>query len=177
MVVRDLINQCLGEDIIADVMAICGVDENERDSVFHAYSKLLDKLKEISPKDTGRSLLAYSLSKEGTDKLLVMVGTKEQAKACPVRCDLSGITDEERKKLLNIGSELKSDNGIKLMHWNEVMGIDLNEDNVSAVGAEKVAAAVIYEMTTYGLTEEEVSKERQEMQENEDAMASAAETN
>lgn len=165
MVVRDLINQCLGEDIITDVMAICGVDENERDSVFHAYSKLLDKLKEISPKDTGRSLLAYSLSKEGTDKLLVMVGTKEQAKTCPAQCDLSGITDEEREKLLNIGSEFKSDNGIKLMHWNEVMGIEINEDNVSDVGAEKVAAAVIYEITTYGLTEEEISKERQEMQE------------
>ena len=49
--------------------------------------------------------------------------------------------------------------------WEEVLGYELNIENAEEIGLPRLAAAVIYEMTFCGFTDEEVEAERQKLRE------------
>mgnify|MGYP000464763746 CR=1 FL=1 len=52
MIVKDLLMQCSAEEIVSELMKLCRVDEEEKDSVRQSYMKLLSTIKRAVPVNT-----------------------------------------------------------------------------------------------------------------------------
>ena len=151
MIVKDLLTQCSSEDIVSELMKLCNVDESEKESVRQSHMKLIDTVRKITPV-TGQE-----------ENLLVMLGKRELLDSYNLGYVMENFSESDMEYLSETKEKLKS-NDLKLTPWNEIMGFEIRSENVLAVGPAKLAAAVIYEMTTYGFTEEEIKNEYQKLQ-------------
>ena len=162
MIVKDLLMQCSAEEIVSELMKLCRVDEEENDSVRQSYMKLLSTIKRAVPVNTKYLLIGILLLTGQEENLLVLLGKKELLDNYNLGYVMENFSQSDMEYLSRTKEKLKSNN-FKLTPWNEVMGFEIRPENVLAVGPVKLAAAVIYEMTTYGFTEEEIKNEYQKI--------------
>ncbi len=163
MIVKDLLTQCSSEDIVSELMKLCNVDESEKESVRQSHMKLIDTVRKITPVNTKYLLIGILLLTGQEENLLVMLGKRELLDSYNLGYVMENFSESDMEYLSETKEKLKS-NDLKLTPWNEIMGFEIRSENVLAVGPAKLAAAVIYEMTTYGFTEEEIKNEYQKLQ-------------
>ena len=77
MIVKDLLMQCSAEEIVSELMKLCRVDEEEKDSVRQSYMKLLSTIKRAVPVNTKYLLIGILLLTGQEENLLVLLGKKE----------------------------------------------------------------------------------------------------
>ena len=169
MIIKDLLEQCPEEQVISAVLDLCGVDQTERDSVAQSYRAFLERLQQIQPLDTGHILLAVSFIDDGKERLDVPVYRKEQMEAIRFDrlCKLVNLGKLSLEELQKERQSLSLPDGyaFEFSPWEEVLGYELNIENAEEIGLPRLAAAVIYEMTFCGFTDEEVEAERQKLRE------------
>lgn len=169
MIVKDLLEQCMEEQIVSAVLDLCGVDQAERDSVAQSYLVFLERLRQLQPMETGHILLAVSFVDDGKETLDIPIYRKEDLKAIHFAKlhqleNLDELSLDELRKAMQTLS-LPDGYAFEFSPWEEILGYELNTENAAKVGFPRLAAAVIYEMTFFGFTKEEMDAERQKLQE------------
>ena len=53
MIIKDLIELCPVEEIVSEIMLMCGVDESEREGISRNHTAFINHLKKKTPIDTG----------------------------------------------------------------------------------------------------------------------------
>ena len=169
MIIKDLLERCPEEQIVSAVLDLSSVDQAERNSVAQSYRAFLERLRQIQPLDTRHILLAVSPVDDDKETLDVPVYRKEDWKG--LRFDrLQQLENLDVLSLEELQKEMKSLSlpegyAFELSPWEEILGYELNTENAGEIGFARLAASVIYEMTFFGFTEEEVEAERQKLQE------------
>ena len=170
MIIKDLIELCPVEEIVSEIMLMCGVDENEREGISRNHTAFINHLKKKTPIDTGYVVLGITYMDEGKEYLDASLFGKcelqeffKQQNPIPDRSSLDTLALEEIMQLL---SQLRvpENYGFELSPWEEILGYEVAPPNVAKVGAAKLSAAVIYDMTFWGFTEEEVLAERKKLE-------------
>ena len=52
MIIKDLIELCPVEEIVSEILLMCGVDENEREGISRNHTAFINNLKKKTPIDT-----------------------------------------------------------------------------------------------------------------------------
>ena len=78
--------------------------------------------------------------------------------------ELDAFSPEDMEQLLE-RVDLPKENRFEFSPWNEVLGYKLDSQNLNDIGSLKFVAAIVYEMTFWGFTEEEAEAERKRLQE------------
>ena len=55
--------------------------------------------------------------------------------------------------------------GLELIPWNEVVSLFVSENTMSSLKPEEIVAAVLYEITFYGFTEEDIKEFKNKLEE------------
>ena len=170
MIIKDLIELCPVEEIVSEIMLMCGVDESEREGISRNHTAFINNLKKKTPIDTGYVVLGITYMDEGKEYLDASLFEKCELQEffklqnpVPDRSSVDTLTLEEIMQLL---SQLRvpENYGFELSPWEEILGYEVDPQNVTKVGAAKLSAAVIYDMTFWGFTEEEVLAERKKLE-------------
>lgn len=138
MIVKDLLMQCSAEEIVSELMKLCRVDEEEKDSVRQSYMKLLSTIKRAVPVNTKYLLIGILLLTGQEENLLVLLGKKELLDNYNLGYVMENFSQSDMEYLSRTKEKLKSNN-FKLTPWNEVMGFEIRPENVLAVGPVKLA--------------------------------------
>jgi hypothetical protein len=134
------------------------------------YLALIARIKTVAPIETGAFLLGGYFIREGEEQFDTVLVDKAALATFDPNSALSHIdtvddlSDEEIDRLVQL-PVLPETYAYEFSPWNEVLGYEVNPNNVSAVDSAKFAAAVLYRMTYLGFTEEAVDLERQKLQE------------
>ena len=170
MIIKDLIELCPVEEIVSEILLMCGVDESEREEISRNHTAFINNLKKKTPIDTGYVVLGITYMDEGKEYLDASLFEKCELQEffklqnpVPDRSSVDTLTLEEIMQLL---SQLRvpQNYGFELSPWEEILGYEVDPQNVTKVGAAKLSAAVIYDMTFWGFTEEEVLAERKKLE-------------
>lgn len=169
MIIKDLIELCPVEEIVSEIMLMCGVDESEREGISRNHTAFINNLKKKTPIDTGYVVLGITYMDEGKEYLDASLFEKcelqeffKQQNPIPELSSLGTLSLEEITQLLS-GLRVPENYGFELSPWEEILGYEVDPQNVTKVGAAKLSAAVIYDMTFWGFTEEEVLAERKNL--------------
>lgn len=169
MIVKDLLTKDQTDRIVSAALDLCSVDEEERSEVAQSYTAFIERLESIRPVETGHLLLGLPLLDDG--KKILDVPLYRTADVKNIHFDklaqvenLSALSLDELEEMRQSLS-LPEAYAFELSPWEEVLGYGLCAENVADVGAVRLAAEIIYEMTFFGFTEEEVEAERQKLQE------------
>ena len=170
MIIKDLIELCPVEEIVSEIMLMCGVDESEREGISRNHTAFINNLKKKTPIDTGYVVLGITYMDEGKEYLDASLFEKcelqeffKQQNPIPELSSLGTLSLEEITQLLS-GLRVPQNYGFELSPWEEILGYEIDPQNVTKVGAAKLSAAVVYDMTFWGFTEEEVSAERKKLE-------------
>lgn len=170
MIIKDLIELCPVEEIVSEIMLMCGVDESEREGISRNHTAFINNLRKKTPIDTGYVVLGIIYMDGGKEYLDASLFEKcelqeffKQQNPIPALSSLDNLVLEEIMQLL---SQLRvpENYGFELSPWEEILGYEVAPPNVAKVGAAKLSAAVIYDMTFWGFTEEEVLAERKKLE-------------
>ena len=149
---------------------MCGVDESEREGISRNHTAFINHLKKKTPIDTGYVVLGITYMDEGKEYLDASLFEKCELQEffklqnpVPDRSSLDNLALEEIMHLL---SQLRvpENYGFELSPWEEILGYEVAPPNVAKVGAAKLSAAVIFDMTFWGFTEKEVLAERKKLE-------------
>ena len=69
MIIKDLIELCPVEEIVSEIMLMCGVDESEREGISRNHTAFINNLKKKTPIDTGYVVLGITHMDEGKEYL------------------------------------------------------------------------------------------------------------
>lgn len=169
MIVKDLIDGCSEDEIITAVIALCDVDEEEREEIKQNYAAFINTLKKIKPVNTEYMLIGFSYLDDGKERLDVPLYKKSDIQNFEVVeiKDMENVEDLSAEEIDHLYSTLFIPEGYSfaLSPWEEILGYEINKENVRDVGASKLAAAVIYEMTFFGFTNDEREAEHRKLRE------------
>lgn len=171
MIVKELIEQCPVETVVSEVLTLCCVDENEQTSVRGSYTAFVENLKKRQAVETEHLLLGIKDIEETKEKIeILLYACKDLHRFLsgdPPRIDvaeLDAFSPEDMEQLLE-RVDLPKENRFEFSPWNEVLGYKLDSQNLNDIGSLKFVAAIVYEMTFWGFTEEEAEAERKRLQE------------
>ena len=171
MIVKELIEQCPVETVVSEVLTLCCVDENEQTSVSGSYTAFVETLKKRQAVETEHLLLGIKDIEETKEKIEILLYACKDIhrflSGDPPRIDvaeLDAFSPEDMEQLLE-RVDLPKENRFEFSPWNEVLGYKLDSQNLNDIGSLKFAAAIVYEMTFWGFTEEEAEAERKRLQE------------
>ena len=158
------------EEIVSEILLLCGVDESEREGISRNHTAFINHLKKKTPIDTGYVILGITYMDEGKEYLDASLFEKcelqeffKQQNPIPDRSSLDKLSLEEITQALS-RLHLPESYGFELSPWEEILGYEIDPQNVTKVGAAKLSAAVSMNMTFWGFTEEEVLAERKKLE-------------
>ena len=64
MIIKDLIEMCPVEEIVSEILLMCGVDESEREEISRNHTAFINNLKKKTPIDTGYVILGITYMDE-----------------------------------------------------------------------------------------------------------------
>jgi hypothetical protein len=170
MIVKDLLEQSPEEDIARELFALCAEEDTDSPAGLQSCLELIARIKAIAPVETDGLLLGNYYTDEGEERFDTVLFHKAELAAFEPhpawdRVDtVDELPDEELEQLIPLLA-LPDTYAYELSPWKEILGYEVNPENVSAVGSPKFAAAVLYEMTFFGITEETIDLERQKLKE------------
>jgi len=170
MNVSDLLKNCPMDDILAALAA--------RDSAFDdrglardSYQSLIEDLRgrAIAP-DGQHIILGHRYLYDGRYVTDVSLFSKKDIRDdfAPMPEmdgieDIAALFDDDVERLLYMKS-VPTSWAIDFISWDELMGYDLDDGNVQDVGSAELLAALLYEMTFWGMEEADMEVERDELE-------------
>ena len=133
--------------------------------------QFIENLCQIEPVDSGHLILGVIHTGEEGEFLDPCLYCKEEITAS-FREDselsrlngIEGLSEEEIKRLAQI-RDFPSSYAFEFSPWNEILGYEVDMQNACEVGAAALCAAVLWEMTFFGLDEAQVEEERRKLDE------------
>lgn len=169
MNIKELFASCPVEQVLSELMLLLTPDDDERNTVHDAYKRVLTRLAEIEP--TASDYIVFGCNwlddgKDSFDPVLYRKTELEQWLAQPSELtsitSIDALSDADIERLCHACYTPQS-YGYELAPWAEILGYEVNADNAAAVGAAKLLASVLYEMTFCGLNETDIQAEREEL--------------
>ena len=170
MIVKDLLDACNTEKVVAITAKRIDIAEEKRQKLFIVYKDICEKLQKTTPVYSDNIILGYVSKEDGeyfTDVTMFLKEEIEQAfEICPDienADDIEKLSDEDVTRLLSVHIDLPTSYSFSFSPWAEIVGFELDEDNVQKIGAEKILAAILFEMTFYGFDEEKIEFEKKKL--------------
>ncbi len=171
MNVKDLMMDRPAEKIASAFAERIGVDAQSgqnREKAVDFMGKFVRKLLRMEPVDTGRVILGISRIHGDEVCLEPCLYRKEDLRGWEAPGELAGLEGieglaEEEIQRLAQETRLPDAYGFELSPWEEVLGCEVDPDNVQEVGADALCTGILQEMTFFGFDEETVEKKRQEL--------------
>lgn len=171
MNIKELMAGQSSEAVAAALADRLDIAPDRREKAIGRIVTWMEGLKTIQPVETGCLLLGIICVNKGKELLEARLYRKENVReyaAAPSQLDdLEDIQnlDEDELQRLTSAKLLPDSYGFKLSPWAEILGYEVDERNVRDVGGASLCAAVIWEMTFFGLDEQAVEAERQKLDE------------
>ena len=165
MVVKDLLMQCMVDDIIKAVLK--KEDENVNvDKVYMSYSSLITELKNHITNISDYVILGIDWINFGEpmpDGVLYNINEiKTEFKIndkFEKISDANVLSDSEIEELIN-DYEHPTSYGYEYEPWDNILGFQIDENNAEKFGKTRLLANILYAMTFFGFDEENIDKER-----------------
>ena len=132
MIIKDLIELCPVEEIVSEILLMCGVDENEREGISRNHTAFINNLKKKTPIDTGYVVLGITYMDEGKEYLDASLFEKcelqeffKQQNPIPDRSSLDKLSLEEITQALS-RLHLPESYGFELSPWEEILGYEID---------------------------------------------------
>ncbi len=171
MIVKDLLSQCTTDEIVAEIIHLSRADENKREKIYFVHEKFISQLKRMEPVIKDFIIFGVSRVEDGKKNQDICLYSKFELRKEFSRYSAWGniknmevLSDEEIENLLQ-EQFFPSGFAFELSPWEEVLGYEVDEHSVSEFGAPCILANVIYEMTFFGFTKEQVDREREKLEE------------
>lgn len=163
MCVKDLLGKCNVEEIV-DFLVGMSESDNQRDKFF----EVIDKITKIDPVETGSILLAVQYSDEGNQFWDISAYKKSDIITWASQMDeqdvifngaIETLTKEDVEAYLQ-RVQLPFGCAFELVEWREILGYEVDQQNLQDCGISRFIALVIYEMTFFGFDESKIQEER-----------------
>ena len=171
MIVKDLLSQCTTDEIVTEIIHISGADENKREKLYSVHEKFIIQLRRMEPVIKDFIIFGVFRVEDGKRDHDICLYSKAELEKEFSRYSAWGniknveaLADEEIKNLLQ-EHFFPSGYAFELSPWEEVLGYEVDEHSVSEFGVPSILANVIYEMTFFGFTKEQVDREREKLEE------------
>lgn len=148
------------------------IKESKHDAITQMLEELIQKLSNYEVVESDNILYVAELIDEGElhyDVYFYKNTDVEQWKNSanynfkpPTVTQISNSTIEEIDQLFE-GFELPQGCSFSFVSWSEVLGYQVNMENLEHIGKLKYVAAFLDELTFFGIEEEEMEKEREEL--------------
>lgn len=165
MVVKDLLMQCLTDDIIKVVWKK-GYENANIDKVYNSYSPLITELKNRIPNISDYVILGIDWINFGEPMPdCVLYNINEIKTEFKINdkfekiSDVNILSDSEIEELINDYKHPTS-YGYEYEPWDNILGFQIDENNAEKFGKTRLLANILYEMTFFGFSEENIDKER-----------------
>ncbi len=170
MIVKDLLSSCSPDSVLDIILSNFEEGKEEkrneiREKYFGIYEDLLTQLPVLSDKilfkipylDDEEELIALTIfskkeieeKKKGMEKLEEVDPEKEYS-------------TEEVKGILSL---LPISYSFSFTPWEKILGYELDEENVKEYGKENILADILYEISFWGFSEEEMEEEEKKLKE------------
>lgn len=168
---KDLMMDRPAEKIASAFVERVGADAQigqNREKAVDFMGEFVRKLGRVEPVDTGSVILGISRIHGDEVRLEPCLYRKEDLRGWEAPGELAGLEDigglaEEEIQRLAQEVRLPDAYGFEFSPWGEVLGCEVDPDNVQEVGADTLCAGILQEMTFFGFDEETVEKKRQEL--------------
>lgn len=174
MNVKDLILYQPAEELAMAFADRLGIDPERREKAAQRMLRLILTLHGMEPCKTGHLLLGiYHFDADGEfldpclyDKKEIITEFDPASAFSQLKdpSQIDALDDDTAERLAHIRFRPES-YGFELSPWNEILGFEVDADNVQAVGAAALCLEILYEMTFFGFEEEQVEAERQRVYE------------
>ena len=162
MTVKDLFAMCNRDKLIARITARYGAFHDGKltaDAAAKRFGPVLEELAGITPISDRQHFLLGMQREDGVEVMALFAPTiKEQLRAM---APLQGVTEAEvfdSPELLDLAAKPCHFDSFSFSYipWREVLGMAVCAENIREVGAEEIAAQILWEMTEVGFTAAEV---------------------
>lgn len=174
MKVKELILQCPLEEIAQEVMKIQEISDENFDNVVTRYKEFLQDLASRQEIESDQLILAstYHLGDEirinptlyPMEDLEIWKNSADFLADFPDEAEIDNLSQDELEEYIQ-NTKLPEGFSFMFVPWNEVLGFRVHEINVKKVGLVPFAAALLHEMSFFGLDEDEMEKEKAELDE------------
>lgn len=173
MIIKDLLHIVPVEKLVDIMIEHYGDEPEYREKAIIAYGDLFSRLKEKEPVDTGFIALGVNLIDEFEEDDVYIPSVFIMKKAEVLAADLDKMnvlnriivdecTDMGIIKALNL-VKFPDSYAIEFNPWDEIIGIEVDENNVNEYGAENILAYIINELTFFGFEEEDKNVEEEKL--------------
>lgn len=145
------------------------ITDGNLDTAIASMSAFIEKLAGIEPIETNHILLGIRHMLDGEASLSASLFQKDEllsdfdrGSEIGVLAGTEGLSDEELDRLSHLQPNPQS-YAYDLSPWAEILGYEVDERNIAAIGALDLAEVILWEMTFCGYSEEKVSEERAEL--------------
>ena len=172
-IIKDLLFKTSAENIAEVLFKNELINKEEKDAAIKCYRSLIQDLKSIEPVNTGYVVLGTYIINEFDEEKRVLCDARVYNKEEIMTSDFSNLIIEDINDEIEIPDDkieaifesirLPDSYAIDFMPWPEVLGLEVDEENIKEYGADNILASVLYEITFFGFHEEEIEKEREKL--------------
>ncbi len=167
MNVKQLLEMCSKEELTEKYLSMINIDRDEHIHEVKEFCSFLYKLMKMEPEINNNMVLLFAdyidENVRYIDVTLYNISEIQKSfKFCKEydRCEnIKSLSDNDIEKLQKYKYTL-SGYAFELAKWEEVLGYNVDEENVSEYGIENAAAAILYEITYFvGYDQRKISDE------------------
>ncbi|MFI3326567.1 MAG: DUF6557 family protein [Clostridia bacterium] len=167
MIFKDLLMQASVEEVVNSITKRFEIDETKYCQVLDKHNKLFEILYELEPINTNNIIVCSTCESFDESFISESIYDLDEIKN-------NDEIEKELKRLENIGIDeiqkiigiTKLPQGFSMMYvpWEEILGYQVSEKNIADIGKADFVATIIYEMTFFGFTQEELNAEREKLE-------------
>ena len=81
------------------------------------------------------------------------------------KININNCSDIELDNFINANNHLPDSYAIEFSPWAEIIGYEVDENNVKEYGLENILVPILYELTFFGFSEEDKEPQKEELKE------------
>lgn len=168
MTIKDLVLNCNFDGVVQELAWLEDVGNEHYSKLYTVYYNIFKQVLGILPAESKNTIVGILLDKndqnDGFDlavykdeDVLEHRGIISQLSSLQ---DVKSLSQEEIDQLCTL--QLPLAYSVMMNSWAEILGYRVVEENVKDVGAEKLIAAILYEMTYFGYSSSEADIRRKD---------------
>ena len=163
MIVRQLLEMCNKDKLVKEYISMLSINSDEIEEEEHEFCEFLFKLMQIEPHINNNMVLLFSdYIDDGVNYVEVTLYKISEIKKKFRFCteydryeDIIKLSDTDIVKLKTSHYNL-SGYSFELTRWKDVLGYNIDEENVYEYGIEKAASVILYEITYFGYDQRKI---------------------
>lgn len=167
MIVKDLLVKCVPEDVASIITAEqFDITEEKRHRVIDVYVKMYQELLGLTPVSTDRVAFGMGWKFKGKEDYFVALYEKKEIKEkFKTSISLDSIKNVKEIKREDAEDILRSYSfpdtySFLFTPWSEIIGYEVDKENIREFGAEKFLACLLFEISFFGFSEKDIQAEK-----------------